>query len=314
MDLPRDRPFTLREAQARGVSRDVLRGSRFRRLHRGVYVRSDVLLTWRVRIVAALLALPSDCVVSHLTALRIWGYDTGREDLEFSTRTALRSRLPGVVLHRRLHAIPSRTVGGVPVTTPERTFVDCGTRLGLVTLVQVAEHLLRATSCTREGLESFCHAQHLHGVTRTRRAMTMVRAGSESPRETLLRLMLVFARLPEPQVNVDVLDDQGRFVARVDLLFSAWKVVVEYDGRHHETDPQQWARDRRRREALEALGYRVIVVAAADLAEPRQVPWRVHAALVARGYTGPRPVTSVQWLRWFTRPAVLDTSGGRSAA
>lgn len=314
MDLPRDRPFTLREAQARGVSRDVLRGSRFRRLHRGVYVRSDVLLTWRVRIVAALLVLPADCVVSHLTALRVWGYDTGGDDVELSTRTALRSRLPGVVLHRRLHAIPSTTVAGIPVTRPERTFVDCGTRLGLVTLVQVAEHLLRATSCTREGLESFCHAQHLHGVTRTRRAMTMVRAGSESPRETLLRLMLVFARLPEPQVNVDVLDERGRFVARVDLLYPRWKVVVEYDGRHHETDRAQWARDRRRREALEALGYRIIVVAAADLAEPRQVPWRVHAALVARGYTGPRPVTSVQWLRWFTRPAVLDTSGGRSAA
>ena len=132
--------------------------------------------------------------------------------------------------------------------------------------------------------------------------------------ETLLRLMLVFARLPEPQVNVDVLDERGRFVARVDLLYPRWKVVVEYDGRHHETDRAQWARDRRRREALEALGYRIIVVAAADLAAPRQVPWRVHAALVARGYTGPRPVTSVQWLRWFTRPAVLDTSGGRSAA
>ncbi len=314
MDLPHDRPFTLREAELRGVSRDVLRGARFRRLHRGVYVRSDVPITWRIRILAALLVLPSDCVVSHRTALRLWGYEAGGDDVELSTRTSLRTRLPGVVLHRRLRAIPAVTRGGVPVTTPERTFVDCSTRLGLVTLVQVAEHLMRTTACTQESLEAFCHGQHLHGVIRTRRAMTVVRTGAESPMETLLRLMLVFARLPEPQVNVDIRDALDHFVARVDLLYPRWKVVVEYDGRHHETDPVQWARDRRRREALEALGYRVIVVAAADLAAPRQVPRRVHAALVARGYTGPSPVTSVQWTRWFGRPFVSDTSGSRRAA
>ncbi|MBF6842431.1 DUF559 domain-containing protein, partial [Acinetobacter baumannii] len=118
--------------------------------------------------------------------------------------------------------------------------------------------------------------------------------------ETLLRLMLVFARLPEPKLNVDIVDGWGRHVARVDLLLRRWKVVVEYDGRHHETDPAQWKRDRERREALEALGYRVIVVAASDLAAPASVPWRVHAALVQRGYAGPSPVTSTQWLRWFT--------------
>jgi very-short-patch-repair endonuclease len=314
MDLPHDRPFTLGEAERCGASRDVLRGSRFRRLHRGVYVRADVPITLRIRIIAALLVLPSDCVVSHRTALRIWGYEAGGDDVELSTRTALRTRLPGVVMHRRRRTIPRTSVGGIPVTTPERTFVDCGTRLGLVALVQVAEHLMRTTACTRESLEAFCHGQHLHGVIRTRRAMSMVRAGAESPMETLLRLMLVFARLPEPQVNVDVRDALGRFVARVDLLYPRWKVVVEYDGRHHETDRVQWARDRRRREALEALGYRVIVVAAADLADPRQVPWRVHAALLGRGYAGPSPVTSVQWTRWFARPCVSDTSGARSAA
>lgn len=314
MDLPPDRPFTLREAEERGLSRDVLRGKRFRRLHRGVYVRADVLLTLRVRVLAALLVLPPDCVVSHLTALRAWGFDAGGSDVELSTTTALRSRLPGVVLHRRLHEIQRTTLDGLPVTTPARTFVDCGTRLGLVTLVQAAEHLLHTTATTWNELETFCRVRHLHGVVRTRRAMRLVRAGAESPMETLLRLMLVFARLPEPQVNVDVLDASGRFVARVDLLYPRWKVVVEYDGRHHETDARQWARDRRRREALEALGYRVIVIAAADLSDARRVPWRVHEALTSRGYEGPAPVTSVQWLRWFARPAVVDTSGASRAA
>ncbi|KQO36111.1 DUF559 domain-containing protein [Aeromicrobium sp. Leaf245] len=313
MNLPTDRPFTVSEAAASGVTRDVLRSRRFRRLLRGVYVGADVALTLRVRLLAVLLVLPDDCAVSHRTALALWGHDTRGAGLELSTRTELRTRLPGVVLHRRMHPIQTVERDGLRVTTPERTFVDCATRLGIVALVQAAEHLLR-TATTRNVLDTFCWTHHLHGVVRARRAMALVREGAESPMESLLRLMLVFARLPEPRVNVDVRDAQGRFVARVDLLYPRWKVVVEYDGRHHETDARQWARDRWRREALEALGYRVIVVAAADLAEPRHIPWRVHRALVERGYDGPRPVTSVQWLRWFTRAPVVDTSGARRAA
>lgn len=313
MGLPTDRPFTVGEAAAHGVTRDVLRGRRFRRLLRGVYVAADVAVTLRVRLLAVLLVLPPDCVVSHRTALGLWGHQAGGRTLELSTNTELRTRVPGVTLHRRLHEIQVVESEGLRVTSPERTFVDCATQLGVVALVQAAEHLVR-TATTRNVLELFCRTQHLHGVVRARRAMALVREGAESPMETLLRLMLVFARLPEPRVNVDVRDGQGRFIARVDLLYPRWKVVVEYDGRHHETDARQWARDRWRREALEALGYRVIVVAAADLAEPRQVPWRVHRALVERGYEGPRPVTSVQWLRWFTPAPVSDTFGAHLAA
>lgn len=111
--------------------------------------------------------------------------------------------------------------------------------------------------------------------------------------------MLVFARLPRPLVNPDVLDRDGRFVARVDLLYPTWKVVVEYDGSHH-LERDQWQRDLLRREALERLGYRVVVVTAADLRVPASIPWRVHTALAGAGYTGPRPVLSDTWRRWFS--------------
>ncbi len=111
--------------------------------------------------------------------------------------------------------------------------------------------------------------------------------------------MLRFARLPEAELNAVVLDAAGGFLARGDLVYRAWKVVVEYDGFHHERDPRTRQHDLRRRELLEAAGWTVIVITAADLARPASVPARVHAALVLHGYTGPAPVQSILWTHWF---------------
>jgi len=298
----RSAPFTLDQAAAMGLSRKVLRGRRFRQLFRGVYVSASVELTLRTWIAAALLVLPADAVASHLTALRLWGFDARRSDeLEFSTNTHAVTVLPGVRLHRRQGRLSPEAREGLPVTGPDRTFVDCATRLSLVQLVQVAEHLIQSGATTFDRLVSYCLSRHLHGVRRARRAMALVVPGSESPMETLVRLMLVFARLPCPEPNVWIVDHDGRRVARVDLLYAPYQVIVEYDGWQHERSSAQRQRDRERREVLEALGYRLIVITDADLRTPRSIPWRVHAALISRGYTGPRPVTSEVWDRWFTR-------------
>ena len=131
--------------------------------------------------------------------------------------------------------------------------------------------------------------------------MTFVMEGVESPMETLVRLLLVFARLPCPLPNRWIVDGKGRRVARVDLLYEELKVVVEYDGWHHERDGRQRQRDRERREVLESLGYRLIVVTNEDLRTPQSIPWRVYVALRERGYRGARPTTSIVWDRWFTR-------------
>jgi hypothetical protein len=295
-------PFTLEQAAMLGVSRKVARGRRFRRLFRGVYVYATVELTLQTWLSAALLVLPADAVVSHLTALRLWGFEHRRSaKLEFSTNTTAVTALPGVRLHRRQGRLTSETRGGLPVTGPDRTFVDCGTRLSLVQLIQVAEHLIHTGATTFDRLVGYCLTRHLHGVQRARRAMALVVPGAESPMETLVRLMLVFARLPCPEPNVWIVSSDGHRVARVDLLYRRFKVVVEYDGWHHERSSEQRQRDRERREVLEALGYRLIVVTDADLRTPQAIPWRVHAALVGRGYDGPRPVTSDVWRRWFTR-------------
>lgn len=301
-DVPhelRDRPFTSAEAARSGVTWKALQGRRYRRLFPDVYVWSGLDVGLQVLARGALLKLPDDTVVSGVTAARAWGFDpSGHRGLHFATQSDARTRLP-VHLHRHRHPIDHVRRDGFRVTTAARTVVDCARELGLVQLVQLMDHLVNIGALTRDQLFGYCWGRHLHGVRRARRALVLVADGAESPRETTLRLMVVLARLPRPRLNVDVRDERGRFVARVDMLLEEYRVVVEYDGRHHETDPRQWHRDRLRREALEALGYRVVIVSAEDLRDPAQVVRRIHQALVSRGYRGPDPVMSAMWHRWF---------------
>ena len=62
-------------------------------------------------------------------------------------------------------------------------------------------------------------------------------------------------------------------------MYRRHKVLVEYDGWYHERDAWQRQRDILRREALEAEGWRVIVVTSADMRHPKQIAARVARAL-----------------------------------
>lgn len=295
-----NRPFTTAQARTAGITRDQLAGPRFRRLYRGTYVADGARVDLRTWISAARLLLPPDAAVSHLTAARLFGFglpDDG--DVEFSTNTRHPRRIPGVVLHRRRGTLHPREVAGLPVLGPDRTFVDLALRLRLPELVAFGDHLVHRGLTTIDTLLWYVDSRHLDGVRRARRVAPLVRAGAESPPETVVRLMLRFARLPEPEVNGVITDESGQFLARGDLVYRLWRVVVEYDGMHHARDLRTRQPDIRRRELLEATGWTVIVITAADLGRPASVPARVFDALAQHGYSGPQPTQSLLWTHWF---------------
>lgn len=203
--------------------------------------------------------------------------------------------------HRRKHQIGCREVAGVVATGPERTIVDLATKLPWHWYVVVAEWFIGQGHTTLERLDEYLRDHHLDGVQRGRRFMRWVRERVESPMESLVRLMIVAARLPEPECNVEVFDADGRFVARVDLAYRAWRVAIEYDGRWHERTDAQRRRDRDRRERLERLGWTMVVIYDRDLDQPQTIPSRVYEALRDQGYLGQTPTMSAMWFRWFSR-------------
>ena len=68
-----------------------------------------------------------------------------------------------------------------------------------------------------------------------------------------------------------------------DLLYPQWRVVFEYEGDQHRTDPALWRRDIWRRELFEEAGWRVVRVHRDDLlAEPERLLSRVARVIGQR--------------------------------
>lgn len=122
-----------------------------------------------------------------------------------------------------------------------------------------------------------------HGAAAFLAAVERARPGAESPKETRSRLAIVGAGLPEPVVQLEVWVD-GVLRAVIDLAYPEWKIAIEYEGEHHLTDPAQWAKDIRRQELLESLGWIVIRVTKDDLRDGgRVLVERVRRAIARRG-------------------------------
>jgi len=257
-------------------------------------------MTLRAWIDAARLVTPVDAALSHATAMWWHGVEIGSWwPLHFSTNTPTRSKRNGITIHRRRGKLSPRWFHGVLALGVDRTFVDCATQYTVVQLVQAGDALLHLGKTTHERLTAYADTVHIDGVRRARLALTLVCEGVESPMETVIRLMFVFARLPKPKTNLRIYDEHGWFVARCDLVFEAQRVIVEYDGMWHREGRAQRREDRRRIARLEALGWTVIVLTADDMVDSRAIVRRVHRELVKNGYTGPDPHLNIMWQKWF---------------
>ncbi|MFY0408635.1 hypothetical protein [Solicola sp. PLA-1-18] len=296
----RDRPFTLAEARAAGLSSRVLNGRRFVPLLRGVHAPADLEPTRDVMTDAGFLALPAEAIASHGTAGHLLGLPvptTTRPSFWVpQSRNGL--ELAGVDLHRYKERPPSMIVDGRPVTTVGKTFVDLAVLLCLWDLVAVGDAAVRRRLIELAALRLRCREPRRRWIRRARWAASLVREGVDSRAETLLRLLLVFADLPEPVVGRPAFDAAGNWLATPDLSYPELKIAIEYDGRHHADDRRQWARDVLRVEGMAADGWIVIVVVADHLfRHPDAVVDRVHHALITRGAVGVPRYPHQNWRR-----------------
>ena len=269
---------------AAGLNPSILRGKRFVRIHHGVYRTIDTDESFELRVQAALRVCPSDTAASHVTALRLHGFDIGPESpVHLSSNRRSPTRHPNIRLHRRLYLLRPMVIQGLPVLDPYRTFVDVGAQLDDRRLMWVGDWMVAQNLVDIWKLRQYVAESHLNGVQRARRVVDLIRPGVASPNESDVRWFLHRAGFPEPDINAEIFSDSGVWLARGDLVYREWKVVVEYDGWQHERDAKQRRWDIYRRESLEADGWRVIVITVADLNKPHTVIARVRQALRQRG-------------------------------
>jgi hypothetical protein len=277
-------PFRLVTAAAAGVTRSQLLGAQYSRPFRGVHVVGQISALYDL-CGAVRLVLPPDVAFSDETAAILLDLPLPHAVRRIHVTTAAGSstvRRQGLVGHvRKLSASEVTMVGGLRVTTPARTFVDLAARLPRQVLVGMGDVILcNRLSTTADLAAAVGAAAGRRGARRARELLPLLDERSESPMESAVRLLLLDAGLPRPEVNANVYDRNGNFLARADLLFRAARVIVEYDGDHHRTDRQQFAHDVRRLSQLSAAGYIVLRFTASDVfLRPDYVVATVRSAL-----------------------------------
>ena len=243
---------------------------------------------------------------SHLTAAVIWGLPLppaleNTSELHVSVFAPLHvPRSRGV--HGHQARVESTTVRrhpktGLRVSSPVSTWAAVAPMLehpyDVVALADAIVRVPRAPGGfarsmprplgTMAELDACIRAGRRVGISALRAALPLVRLGASSRTETWTRLTLVDAGLPEPTLDFDVFDDHGMFLACVDLAYPELRIAIEYEGDHHRSDANQWAKDVDRDDALSAHGWRVIRVTKRLLFDhPQELVRRVREAIAAR--------------------------------
>jgi very-short-patch-repair endonuclease len=237
------------------------------------------------RLAAARLVIPPAGVLCQLTAAWIYRADVRREDdldvhVGFPEGRRIRSQPGLVVSQETLKPADILTLDGVSVTSPVRTAYDCLRLLRGRERLVVADALTHLEVTTVEELRRYFATQRrMRNLRIAERLLDDIEPKSESPMETRLRLVLVDGGLPRPQAQHEVADASGVVRWRLDLAYPEVKVAVEFDGAWHF---RQRRDDDRRRAALRALGWEVLVFSADDLQTPERVVAQVAGALRAR--------------------------------
>jgi very-short-patch-repair endonuclease len=263
----------LREA---GFSKDAIRrrvdGGRFHPVHQRVYAIGYRNFTDETRWMAAVLACRGhgeigggDAFLSHRSAAALWRLLAprgGPVDVAI-VGEAGRTRRPGLRIHRprTLELTMTTTRLGIPVTNPRRTLVD-----------------LRRARPNRGS----AGARDLRRAMRQAAALGLDLGPGVTPERTRSELESLFLHIcrrhgiDAPEVNVRV----GPF--EVDFLWRDQRAIVEADGYRYHRGRVAFDDDRRRDLSLRELGFDVLRLSDAQLAEePATVAAAVQRLLAA---------------------------------
>ena len=236
-----------------------------------------------------------------MTAARLWDCPlpnrlSADEPLHVSTLVPARApRSRGIRGHQVQTETPIAFRHGFPVSDPASTWLALASTLQLDDLVAVGDHLVLSPfvldphnlrpHTSVEALQEQIARYGARGVRAAASAVRLIRQGAESRPESLLRLLILRAGLPEPAINIDVTDATGRRLGRADLVYPEWRTIVEYDGDQHRTDAGQYDRDITRVEDFAGADWSVVRVRSRGLfVTPDDTVARIERALRRGGW------------------------------
>lgn len=230
----------------------------------------------------AYIAVTPSGFISHITAAKIHAlYLPSRLDTSMTMDV---SRRVGEPQPRRKHVKghglalgPGDLVriGGVPVTSVRRTFLDLAPLLSVDELVAIGDQIIcsHTGSCVpakiamvEPSVLNAYIAEHAgsRGMCKLRTALELLRVGADSPPESRLRLMIARSPLPDFEHNVEICDAAGNALVGPDLACKEFRTCAEYDGGHHFT-PGQQSKDHDRDFVTRSLGWHQVLLNKDDM-------------------------------------------------
>jgi hypothetical protein len=246
----------------------------------GVYSRTDP--TDEMRLRGLDLRAGEPVAICLGTAATAYGFGTEEvSDLHVLTPVGHHLRdSDGLVVHRREGA-PLSLVDGRPATTPEWTAVEVARSLRRPRALATLDAALRSGTCGPRGLiEAATHQKGRRGIVQVRELIPLARSEAESPMESEARLAMHDGAVPDPELQYEIVDRDGR-LWRVDFAWPEQMLAVEYDGYDWHSGPDSFRRDRQKRAALTELGWRVMSIVADDVRmNKREMVRRIDSQLL----------------------------------
>lgn len=208
-------------------------------------------------------------IFSNDTALKLQGADLPESLFAPSTlehaavpKRVLRSDLKGVKFHLwtpqvKIHLLS----GGLFCVTPAIAWLQMGRLLSLDSLIILGDSLMRSdrrlrlTSLANLSLELKRTSAFL-GKDKCQQALLLMRENTDSPMETIVRLLLERYGIPRAEINYEIRDGKGHFI-RVDLAWPEQFFCIEYDGKQH-FETVQHTRDLNKGEQMMHSKWRVL--------------------------------------------------------
>lgn len=236
----------------------------FERIWQGVYCLGEP--TDELRLRGLDLSSGKTVPVCLGTAAAIFGFDT-EDTIDLHVLNPHGGQIrsaDGLVVHRRDGA-PLVTVNGRLVTSAAWTAVEVARGLRRPRALATLDAAMRSETCTRGELwQAAVEQAGRRGIVAVRELIALADALAESPMESEARLVMFDGGLPAPTLQYEIIDGNGE-LRRVDFAWPEQRVAVEYDGLDWRSDPEAMWRDRRRRAALEDVGWVVISIVFEDV-------------------------------------------------
>jgi very-short-patch-repair endonuclease len=257
-----EQPFIASEAIASGALERRYVRRNCRAIMPNVYLDKQTDPSLRQRTIAAYLWSGREAVVAGLAAAAIHGSKWVDDDatVELIWKNA---RSPQGVVTRDDLLLPGEVERrvGLPVTTPARTAFDLGRRDRIGMAVARLDALAAATRLTPcDVLDLAGEHRHARGLRQLEKALQLMDAGSESPKETWLRLLAIDDGYPRPRTQIPVPKPDGWGYYYLDMGWEDIMVALEYDGGQHWDNPKRIANDIRRAEYLSEIGWTTVRV------------------------------------------------------